>query len=190
MSPRILVVCTANVCRSPMGEALLAHHIAAAGGHAVVASAGTQSVDLAVDPHAVEALTGLGLDIAGHRPRQLTRDLLATDGADLIITMTRGHLRHVATTDRKAFARTFTLPELVRRAMSAARDMPADLHGWVEAVGEGRRASELLGDDPADDVADPYGRGAAEVRRTANDIDQLMRELAGLTPWTINEVNA
>jgi protein-tyrosine phosphatase len=184
MSPRVLVVCTANVCRSPMGAALLAHHVAAAGATAVVTSAGTEAVALAVDPHAVSAVAELGVDIAAHRPRQLTREVLATDGADLIITMTRGHLRSVATTDRTTFARTFTLPELVRRAMNVARDMPADLHGWLEAVGEGRRVADLLGDDPADDVADPYGRGPAEVRRTAHAIDLLMCELAGLVPWT------
>lgn len=177
------MVCTANVCRSPMGEGLLRARLAEIGADVTITSAGTREAGLPVDPNAVAALAPLGVDISSHRPRQLTRDLIETEGADLVITMTREHLRTVATMGRTLFHRTFTLPELVRRATAAGRDLPNDLRGWVEAVGDGRKPSQMMTPDPADDVADPYGEGAAAVRRTGEEIDRLVRALVLLAPW-------
>lgn len=183
MPARVLVVCTANVCRSPMAEGLLRHHLDRAGADAVITSAGTHGGRLPVDPDAVAALDALGVDLRSHASRAVTRQVLDTDGADLIITMTREHLRTIATMGRTLFHRTFTLPELVRRASEAPTDLPHDLTGWIETVGDGRRPSQLLGNDPADDVSDPYGTGAAEVRRTAVELDRLVGALVKLAPW-------
>ena len=180
---RVLVVCTANVCRSPMGEALLRQQIAQRGGSAVVASAGTRVVDLPVYGHSVEALADRGVDISSHQPRQLTRELIRAEGADLVIVMTRSHLREVVTRDRSAFTRTFTLRELGRRIATAGRDLPSDLAGWTTALSYGRRATDLMGDDADDDLADPYGMGLAEVRRSADEIERIVRLIAAGAPW-------
>ena len=79
----VLFVCRANRGRSVMSEALLAR--ASSGRHRAL-SAGSEA-DPAGGPHApvVAAMRELGLDVAGHRPRRLTRDLAAE--ADVVVTM-------------------------------------------------------------------------------------------------------
>ena len=188
MALRVLVVCTANVCRSPMAAGLLAAHLAAIGADASVTSAGTASYELPVDPVAVAAARALGVEIWAHRPRMLDRALLAHDGQHLIITMTREHLRHVVTTDRTAWRRTFTLRELVRRASSGGRvdESVTGEERFAGVIGElaaPRRANDLIDNDPDDDIADPYGQGIAAVRRAAAELDLLTGSLAKLLPW-------
>ena len=183
---RMLVVCTANVCRSPMGEALLRHHLQQMGANVQVTSAGTRAGELSlpVDPHAVDALRGMGVELDGHQPRQASRQVITTDGADLIVTMTREHLRrHRNHHTWHIFPRTFTLRELVRRASITGAWHGDSFAGWLEWVGGGRRASDLMGDDPDDDVSDPYGLGTAAVKRTAAEIDELVRTLVAIGPW-------
>src|SRR5262245_45150403 len=124
MSRRALVVCTANVCRSPVAERLLTKRLAervdADGEPWVVTSAGIADVVAPLDPNTVAVAAAAGLDLTDHRPRRLTADIVATDGADLILGMAREHVRHVAALDPTVWLRTFTLKELVRRAEEAA----------------------------------------------------------------------
>ena len=63
------------------------------------------------------------------------------DGADLVLVMTREHVRDVVVLDRDAWSRTFTLKELVRRAQGVEPPSAADgVAGWLRRLGEGRRA--------------------------------------------------
>jgi protein-tyrosine-phosphatase len=90
---RILLVCTGNTCRSPMAEVLLRRALAEAGVEGVeVASAGTGAFggEPASEGSYLVALEN-GLDLAGHRARAVTRELLAD--TDLALAMGRGHLR-------------------------------------------------------------------------------------------------
>jgi protein-tyrosine-phosphatase len=89
----ILVVCTANQCRSPMAEGLLRARLAAAGcaDRVQVSSAGTWA--LAGRPPtalAVETMAARGIDITATRAREVDAGLVGA--ADLILTMTGGHL--------------------------------------------------------------------------------------------------
>jgi protein-tyrosine-phosphatase len=79
-----------------MAAALLEKHLAGANIGARVRSAGTHAGVLATDPEAVAAMNRHGLDIGNHRSRLLTRAILANEGADLVITMTREQLRRVS----------------------------------------------------------------------------------------------
>ena len=45
-------------------------------------------------------------------------------------------------------------------------------------VGEGRNARDLLGDSPADDVADPYGLSLEQHHTCATELDALMGTIA------------
>ena len=88
----ITVVCTGNICRSPMGERLLAHALAADEqfSHIKVLSAGTAAYpgDSASTNSRI-AMRKVGLDLTDHRSRPLTSQLL--DISDLVLTMTSGH---------------------------------------------------------------------------------------------------
>src|SRR2546425_7069143 len=84
---RILLVCTGNICRSPLAAALLERALVERGIEGIaVASAGTGAWDGAPVSEGAY-LVGLerGLDLSGHRARLLTRELV--DGANLILTM-------------------------------------------------------------------------------------------------------
>ncbi len=96
MFDRVLVVCVGNVCRSPMAAALLARSAAARGAGAVVASAGIAALEgRPADPIAVELMRERGLDLSGHRARQLTDELVLA--ADLVLVMEQAQVRLVET---------------------------------------------------------------------------------------------
>lgn len=178
------MVCTANVCRSPMAAAILQNLVDASGIDAVVTSAGTHGPNgLGVDPEAVDSLTRWGIDLRGHEPRLLTKEIGAEEGADMIITMERTHLRHVVALDRRTWARAFTLKELDRRIADAGPMSSNNLATWISALGTGRRAADMLVDSPLDDIADPYGKGRAEVTRTSNELYLLLNSLVSTVPW-------
>ncbi|CAG9177240.1 Low molecular weight protein-tyrosine-phosphatase Ptp [Cupriavidus laharis] len=78
----ILVVCTGNVCRSPMAASLLGRALPGC----YVASAGlAPPVGAPADPRAVDLLAREGYDIAGHRAREVNAALVTA--ADLILVM-------------------------------------------------------------------------------------------------------
>lgn len=172
---RILVVCTANQCRSPMAAALLRRRLDARGVDATVASAGLLpgGAPATADARAVVA----GLD--DHVSTQLDADLVA--GADLVVAMAREHLREAAVLVPGALAKTFTLKELVRRAERAGPRGPDEpFVAWLARVGEGRRASDLLAEDPGDDVADPIGSPRFVYEQTAAELDGLLGRFVAL----------
>lgn len=95
---RILVVCTANICRSPMAAELLRHALAAEEepwNRIEVDSAGVAAVSgEPASPNSVEAMRKVGLDLTRHRSRALRpADWMRTD---LILGMTRSHLDALA----------------------------------------------------------------------------------------------
>lgn len=188
MALRIMTICTANVCRSPMAAALLANHCEINGLDVIVRSCGTHAGPIPVDPAAVTVMAEHGLSIADHVPRLLSPRVVAEDGADLMIAMTRSHLRTVALMAADAFQRSFTAKELVRRAAGLTsadpHDTGPDVAGWRKALGQGRLTRDLLSEDPDDDVADPYGMSLAVHRRTADELDLLMTAVArSITDW-------
>ena len=89
----ILVVCTANICRSPMAEGLLRHALASQSGalkSLKVISAGVAArAGEPVSENSVIALKKVGIDINGHQSRALTQELL--NGALAIFGMTETH---------------------------------------------------------------------------------------------------
>ena len=95
MTLRILTVCTANVCRSPVAERLLAQHLAEAGVDAEVRSVGTHRGRLGMHRDTLAAAAGVGVDASDHVSRPLTGAAVRDEGADLVIGMTREHLREI-----------------------------------------------------------------------------------------------
>lgn len=92
---RILMVCTGNICRSPMAEELLRQRLLVKERPIEVSSAGTHAVVGApADPMADELLLHqCGITISKHRARQLTQELIFS--VDLILTMDIQQQRHI-----------------------------------------------------------------------------------------------
>ena len=89
----IVTVCTANICRSPMAEALLRHALSAQPEplkslRIVSAGVAARARDR-VSENSVTALKKVGLDIAQHRSRALTDELV--QNALAVIGMTESH---------------------------------------------------------------------------------------------------
>ncbi len=101
--------------------------------------------------------------------------------AQLVIVMTRGHLRDAVTSNPAIWPRCFTLKELVRRGRTIGPRGPHEtLETWLARVHEGRTTRELLGADPEDDVEDPMGGSPQDYRNSATEISRLVERLAAL----------
>ena len=91
---RVLVLCTGNICRSPMAEAQLREHLLTRFDDAVVESAGIGAlVGHPADPMAVTLMAERGIDISDHRGRQLTAGLIRA--FELLLVMEAGQQRYI-----------------------------------------------------------------------------------------------
>jgi protein-tyrosine phosphatase len=92
----ILMVCTGNICRSPMAEGLLRHMLPERWKPNVhVHSAGTHGLDdQPAASFAIQAAAEMGVDISGHRARSLDPEMVSQ--ADLILVMEPFHREIVA----------------------------------------------------------------------------------------------
>lgn len=155
----ILVICTANICRSPMAEGLLAHALAAQPEplrslqviSAGIAARGGEPVST----NSVTALKKVGLDISGHRARALTQRLL--DDALLVLCMTGSHTQVI---------------EL------QASPVPKQLHLFRDFMPEG--ASR--------EIADPFGGSLKHYEHSRDEmveaIPSIIAHLKTLVPPT------
>lgn len=87
----VLVVCVGNICRSPLGERVLAR---AAPGLRVGSAGLAAVVGHGADEAAARVAAEAGLDLGGHLARQLTPEIGAE--YDLILTMEPGHRAEIA----------------------------------------------------------------------------------------------
>jgi protein-tyrosine phosphatase len=181
----ILIVCTGNICRSPMAEGFLRQLLAERGAAEVaVSSAGV--VGWQEQPATQEAILAMqerGIDITEHLARRLGRQMI--DTADLIVGMTVEHREAVARASTDAAARTFTLKELVGLLERSELDLAVDgsagpeerLRRAVEAADRVR--SEGGRPDVADeDVADPLGLSLEAYRAAAWEVGEFSVRLA------------
>jgi protein-tyrosine phosphatase len=143
---RLLVVCTANICRSPMAQSMLVHRLGPAW---QVASAGTLArPGQPMTPMAAEVVAARGIPLVEHRSRRLEPALV--EAADLILTATREHRAAVVGMVPRALRRTVTLRELARLAR---------LGGPAASVAElvALRGAVVPARPEDDDLEDPYG---------------------------------
>jgi protein-tyrosine-phosphatase len=181
--PQLLVVCTANQCRSPMGEALVRDALGRRGITGAVASAGFLPGGFAAAGGAIDAMRRTGLDISGHTSRRLDAAIL--DWADIVITMEGAHVVDLVEEWPDHARWAVTMEGAVRVAETheptGTLDGPG-IRDWATAA-QTLLVPSIL--DQRDDVADPMGRSNREFRRTAELLaDRISRLLDVWFPTT------
>ncbi|MFB4320097.1 low molecular weight protein-tyrosine-phosphatase [Actinomadura sp. 21ATH] len=146
MSYRVTFVCTGNICRSPMAEWVLRHHVEEEGLDVEVDSSGTGNWHVGDD---ADARTVQALLRAGYRSAHVARQFEAAwfDRYDMIIALDKGHARAL-----RAMAPGTEEREKIRllREFDPAAD-PGDL-----------------------DVPDPYYGGVADFDLVLEQVEAAM----------------
>lgn len=110
---RILIICTANICRSPMAMGLLNDRLRQAGlnGQVAVTSAGVYGLDGSpASQPGVEVLAERGIDISAHRAHTVTEREVAE--ADLVLVMEEAHRRTLFYNYPHLLGKIFLLSEM------------------------------------------------------------------------------
>ena len=175
---KVLLVCFANTCRSPVAEALL-HDLVRNEADIEVFSRGVAGGTGETPAPMATALEGAGVHLRGELGRPLVRD--EARGADLLLFMERRLLRDAVVTDPTLWPRSFTLREFARRGFvnPPQRDMES-FEQWRALLHATRNREELLGTDTLDDVGDPGLSGTEE--QFAQMIDELRVDVARVAP--------
>jgi protein-tyrosine phosphatase len=177
MGPRVLLVCTANICRSPAAARLLAGRL---GSSIEFVSRGTRSVPGAgmCDVSASWVLMNRGESGGEHQSRQL--ELADVKASTLILTASQRQRTAVIELRPSAQVRTFTLLQAARiahwrtspAAVAAAGgvtmpmdvDLPHRLLWLAEELDAHRGGAPRPVPETADDLPDPHhGAAHAEV---------------------------
>jgi protein-tyrosine phosphatase len=163
-----------------MGAALLRRELHRRDPEVVVASAGVLTRDgNPATAGTVSAARDFGIDLHGHRSQAATRDVIAA--SDLLLGMERMHVREVVVLDPRAFSRSFTLKELVRRGEERGPRQAGESQAeWLAAVHHGRTPNGLLGASGDDDVADPTNDWSVDHGVMASEVDDLVARIVGL----------
>ncbi len=165
---RVLLVCEANHCRSPLAEHLLRAQISQ---HPavpwVVSSAGLRAPDgVPAHPHVERVLRERGVNSEGWVSRGLSPQLV-TD-ADLILTAELAHRRHIVRLQPAAVAKTFpllTFATWLRNAGPAVSSAPL-----LDRAMFGRARTQPMA-PRTEELADPLGHSLRRFRACARLLD-------------------
>lgn len=179
---RVLVVCTANHCRSPIAEQLLICATDEKFGvrnEWRVESAGTDIPGpWPLHPSAAAVLAERIPVAPEHFSRQLKPSMIQQ--ADLVLTATRQHRSVVVSTVPAAVGRTFTILQFARLCDQVGTIHPAATgDGGRELVVEAKLARSSLQPVPGeqDDLPDPMGRGIAEFEMCADRLQSTIARI-------------
>lgn len=159
-----------------MAEALARVQLATRGVDAEVVSVGQLESDVPATSGAVQSMHRRGIDLSAHRSHQI--DLDTVRAADLILAMERRHLTAIAALDVHAVPRAFPIRELAELAPIVGRRPPdVSVQEWVRRAHAMRAPGTVLAATTDLDVADPMGGPGRAYRRTADELDELLRRI-------------
>lgn len=145
--PNILIICTGNICRSPVVEALIRHRFESEGRENWhVSSAGTWTWNgNRASTYSTEVMAERGLDISDHRSQVVSEELLAE--SDLILCLGTGHVE----------ALKAEFPQLAYK-IHLLSEMSGAIYSVHDPLGEPRPAYERMVDEVSDLVNKGYDR--------------------------------
>lgn len=180
-APVILMVCTGNICRSPLAEVLLRSRLQ--GVDVRVHSAGTRApVGKEMSGFSQEIAIEHGAspeEVAAHRARWLQEPL--AEDADLILAMSREHRTAAVELSPRHLRHTLTLREFarlgasltddeIRAAADAAGSAPRARLAAVVSLVSGQRGLSAPVAPHDDDVIDPYRRERTVYEESAEQL--------------------
>lgn len=176
---RVLVVCTANQCRSPLAEFLLRRAVDDNHLDWDVSSAGTHAqAGQPMHPYTERLLISSGVTIGGWHTTRVDDRLL--DRSDLVLTAARQHSSYLIGDRPELRGKVFTLRRfgrLVARVRRSGAWSPGstDLPTLLESI---LRAG-VPGSDDADDLADPVGLPFRRFKICARDVEYAIAQILG-----------
>ncbi|CQR58678.1 low molecular weight protein arginine phosphatase [Paenibacillus riograndensis] len=182
----ILFVCTGNTCRSPMAEGLLRKLAKERGIDVEVRSAGVSAISgTSMSRHAAAILRDEGIHDQ-ILSTQLNAETVAW--ADLVLTLTGGHKRHLLQYFPDAVAKTYTLKEYVYDEEAVNADIReldslyADAELSLALGGEPKSADlqriiEIRQRIPSFDISDPFGGPREDYELAAAEIRTALHSL-------------
>lgn len=130
MKPRVLFLCTGNVCRSPMAEGFLRVMAEEADAEIEVASAGLVAMEnMPPSTNSVTAMKEDGIDISAQRSQMLTPEMV--EEYTHIFGLGEGHAETVRAYFPEAQEKTFVLREFIADE-ELDRDVPDPIGGDLE----------------------------------------------------------
>jgi protein-tyrosine-phosphatase len=133
--PSILIVCTANICRSPMGEAILKQLVAARSdaGEWRIESAGTWALHgSSPAPLSQLVMQTRGLDISHHQSQPVTEELIQQ--FDLVLTMESNHKEGLQLVFKDHADRIFMLSEMVGQREDISDPIGGELEDYHDTA--------------------------------------------------------
>lgn len=179
---RVLMVCTANLCRSPMMEFLFRDELTRRAIDWQVSSAGTRArPGLPAYPHTIKVLGEYGFDLTDWRSTPLSTQLLQS--SDLVITAAEEHRSWVLEMSPASMGTVYPLRQLAHILDTVGGPAPVDADtSLVEWVANARTRVQPV---PAGsiDLEDPIGRSLRHFRRCRGLVDEAVRQIvAPLVP--------
>jgi protein-tyrosine-phosphatase len=133
-APHILVVCTANICRSPVAEAVLRDRLRQAGlSDWIVSSAGTWAERArSAAAFSTQILAEQGLDLTGHRSRVVTAEIM--EAVDLLLCMESGHAEALRAEFPALAGKVYLLSQMIGRRFSISDPYGGSLEDYRRMV--------------------------------------------------------
>ena len=179
---RILVVCTANQCRSPLVEFALRRRCRQQGLDWSISSAGTRAMPgEPVHPYVRRLLEGHGDDQAGWASQRLSAELIGS--ADLVLASALDNRNQAVRLCPEAATRTFLLLPFARACgvwadgLGTTRDSAETLRRRVAEIRQRLPATEQGADLP-----DPIGRRYRVFRQLDRTVEAATDEVIGRHP--------